>query len=478
MERTFRQLASEKDLMFEVDFSDELPRTIRTDEKRLQQIVLNLLSNAFKFTAHGGVTLSVRPASGGWSSNHPVLRDGQTALEISVSDTGIGIPQDKQKLIFEAFQQADGTTSRKYGGTGLGLSISREIARLLGGELQVRSNPGEGSTFTLFVPMQSTGPISLPAFTADMADGNAGDMAAIISYAPPDDRDELDSQPFVLIVEDDPTFATILLELAHDAGLKAVISSAGSGTVAMVRKMRPSAVTLDLGLADIDGFVLLDLLRHDPDTADIPVHVISGAEQAAHALTLGAENIIEKPAEREQLGALFTSIADAARSSRKKGKPAPRRTASPKRDAIPELAGSRILIIDDDIRNIYSLASVLEAHDVEVLHAERGAEGISILETNPAIDVALVDIMMPDMDGYETMRRVRAKPEIAGIPLIAVTAKAMKGDRQKCLDAGASDYIAKPVDLDLLLALMRVWIGRAKSARIPAKAKRGVTKAA
>ena len=477
LERTFRQLASEKGLAFEVDFSDELPRTIRTDEKRLQQVVLNLLSNAFKFTAHGGVTLTVQPASGGWSSNHPVLREVQTALEISVSDTGIGIPQDKQKLIFEAFQQADGTTSRQYGGTGLGLSISREIARLLGGELQVRSNPGEGSTFTLFVPMQSTGPIALPAFAADMGGDSPVGTPAIISYAPPDDRDELNNQPFVLIVEDDPTFAGVLLELAHEAGLKGVISSAGSGTVAMVRKMRPSAVTLDLGLADIDGFVLLDLLRHDPDTADIPVHVISGAEQAAHALTLGAEGIIEKPADQEQLGSLFASIAQTARTSRKKGKPVARPAAA-KRDAIPELAGSRILIIDDDIRNIYSLASVLEAHDVEVLHAERGAEGISILDTNPSIDVALVDIMMPDMDGYETMRRVRAKPEIAGIPLIAVTAKAMKGDRQKCLDAGASDYIAKPVDLDLLLALMRVWIGRAKSARGTAKAKRRVTKAA
>jgi CheY-like chemotaxis protein len=406
-----------------------------------------------------------------------VLRDVTTALEISVTDTGIGIPEDKQKLIFEAFQQADGTTSRKYGGTGLGLSISREIARLLGGELQVRSNPGEGSTFTLFVPMQSTGPVSLPAFAPDVAGGNGSEATAIISYAPPDDRDEIGDQPFVLIVEDDPTFASVLLELTHEAGLKGVISSAGSGTVAMVRKMRPSAVTLDLGLSDIDGFVLLDLLRHDPDTADIPVHVISGAEQAAHALTLGAQGIIEKPADQEQLITLFSSIAQSARATRKKSKQAAR-PAGAKRDAIPELAGSRILIIDDDIRNIYSLASVLEAHDVEVLHAERGAEGISILETNPSIDVALVDIMMPDMDGYETMRRIRAKPDIAGIPLIAVTAKAMKGDRQKCLDAGASDYIAKPVDLDLLLALRRVRIGRSKCSRIPAKPKRRVTKAA
>jgi signal transduction histidine kinase/DNA-binding response OmpR family regulator/HAMP domain-containing protein len=473
MERTFRQLASEKNLQFEVDFAEELPRTIRTDEKRLQQIVLNLLSNAFKFTAQGGVTMSVRPATGGWSSTHPVLREGQTAIQISVSDTGIGIPREKQKLIFEAFQQADGTTSRKYGGTGLGLSISREIARLLGGELQVRSVPGEGSTFTLYVPMQSIGgQIALPATEADGSLSLSSDELVTSSYPLPDDRDELEGEPFVLIVEDDPSFANILLDLAHEADLKGVISSAGSGTVAMVRKMRPSAVTLDLGLSDIDGFVLLDLLHHDPDTAGIPIYVISGAEQAAHALTIGAAGVIEKPAERDQLAKLFGRIAEIARAAPKKGKKSsPRVTSAPKRGSYPELAGSRILIIDDDIRNIYSLTSVLEAHDVKVLHAERGAEGIGILETAPRIDVALVDIMMPDMDGYETMRRIRAKPGISDIPLIAVTAKAMKGDRQKCLDAGASDYIAKPVDIDLLLALMRVWIGRTRTRAV--KPKRG-----
>jgi HAMP domain-containing protein/signal transduction histidine kinase/CheY-like chemotaxis protein len=473
MERTFRQLASEKGLQFEVDFSDDLPPAIRTDEKRLQQIVLNLLSNAFKFTSQGGVTMAVRPATGGWSANHPILRDASSAIEIAVSDTGIGIPHDKQRLIFEAFQQADGTTSRKYGGTGLGLSISREIARLLGGELQVRSVPGEGSTFTLYIPTEPSTAVALPqALASDVAPAEPSPLA----YAPPDDRDDLNGKPFVLIVEDDPTFATVLLELAHEAGLKGVISSAGSGTVAMVRKMQPNAITLDLGLSDIDGFVLLDLLRHDPDTANIPVHVISGAEQAAHAMTIGASGVTRKPAEREELVQLFSVIASQAREMPKKA--AARRTGAAKRSAIPELAGSRILIIDDDIRNIYSLTSVLEAHDVKVLHAERGAEGIAILETAPEVDVALVDIMMPEMDGYETMRQIRAKRGIGQIPLIAVTAKAMKGDRQKCLDAGASDYIAKPVDIDLLLALMRVWIGRSRGTAAPAEAKRSTVRAA
>ncbi len=324
--------------------------------------------------------------------------------------------------------------------------------------------------------MQSLGgQLSIPAA---IPEPGAPDLT-LTSYALPDDRDELDGHPFVVIVEDDPTFATILLEIAHEAGLKGVISSSGSGTVAMVRKMRPQAVTLDLGLSDIDGFVLLDLLRHDSETADIPVHVISGAEQAAHALTIGANGIIEKPADQQQLSALFDSIAQEARNPRGKRKEAGKVEPGAKRDAMPELAGSRILIIDDDIRNIYSLTSVLEAHDVKVIHAEGGADGIAILEATPGIDVALVDIMMPEMDGYETMRRIRAIPEIANIPLIAVTAKAMKGDRQKCLDAGASDYIAKPVDIDLLQALMRVWIGRVRTARRPpAKPKRSATKAA
>ncbi|MGX7951546.1 HAMP domain-containing protein [Tsuneonella sp. HG249] len=460
MERTFRQLASEKRLAFEVDFAPTLPAAIRTDEKRLQQVVLNLLSNAFKFTSHGSVRLAVRNVQSGWTANHPILRDAEEAIEIAVTDTGIGIPEDKQRLIFEAFQQADGTTSRKYGGTGLGLSISREIARLLGGEIRVHSEVGKGSTFTLYVPLQSPG-ISPALAAPPVPEPGAVPLGPM---AQTDDRDELGEEPFVLIVEDDPTYASILLELAHEQGLKGVISSAGSGTTAMVRKMRPTAITLDLGLSDIDGFVLLDLLRHEPETRDIPVIVISGAEQAPHALTLGAAQVIEKPAEQKELSELFARIAREAKPVRRKAKSAPRKPKSAaKKEPVLELPGVKILIVDDDIRNIYSLASVLEAQGAEIVHAERGADGIAILERSRDIDIALVDIMMPEMDGYETMRRIRANPEIAHVPLIAVTAKAMKGDRQKCLDAGASDYISKPVDIDLLLALTRVWIGRARA---------------
>jgi CheY-like chemotaxis protein len=469
MERTFRQLAADKGLDFNVKFDPKLPAAIRTDEKRLQQIVLNLLSNAFKFTSKGSVTLGVRSAESGWSPTHPVLRNADRAIEIAVTDTGIGIPEDKQKLIFEAFQQADGTTSRKYGGTGLGLSISREIARLLGGELQVRSKPGEGSTFTLYIPVQAEAAVSTGATPGTPARyDNSGAMvptALPTSFEVNDDRDELGKSPFVLIVEDDPTFASILLDAAHEAGLKGVVSTAGAGTLAMARKLQPNAITLDLGLADIDGFVLLDLLKHDPETSHIPIHVISGVDRSRSVMGMGAFGITEKPAERSELVDIFASL----RGEAEKQKPRRRKRSDGHASrAVPELAGAKVLIVDDDIRNIFSLTSVLESHDVEVVHAERGKDGILILEQTPDVDVALIDIMMPEMDGYETMQQIRQRPELGDIPLIAVTAKAMKGDRQKCLDAGASDYIAKPVDIELLLALLRVWVSRAREATVAA----------
>jgi signal transduction histidine kinase/CheY-like chemotaxis protein len=468
MERTFRQLAADKGLEFNVKFDPKLPPTVRTDEKRLQQIVLNLLSNAFKFTSKGSVTLGVRLANKGWSPNQPALRESSKAIQISVTDTGIGIPEEKQRLIFEPFHQADGTTSRKYGGTGLGLSISREIARLIGGELQVRSTPGEGSTFTLFVPLEAE-----PSAIAESSTIRLENSGAVIPTALPtgfevnDDRDELGKDPFVLIVEDDPTFATILLDAAHEAGLKGVVSTAGAGTLAMARKLLPNAITLDLGLADIDGFVLLDLLKHDPDTSNVPIHVISGVDRSQSAMGMGAFGITEKPAERAELVRVFTSLREEAKAQKpRRRKPKAAEATVPMSRPVPELAGAKVLIVDDDIRNIFSLTSVLESHDVEVLHAERGKDGILILEQTPGVDVALIDIMMPDMDGYQTMREVRRLPELSSLPLIAVTAKAMKGDRQKCLDAGASDYIAKPVDIELLLALLRVWVARAREGQV------------
>jgi CheY-like chemotaxis protein len=271
-----------------------------------------------------------------------------------------------------------------------------------------------------------------------------------------DDRDALAGDAFVLIVEDDPTFASILLDIARGAGLKGVVSGAGAGTLAMVRKLQPHAITLDLGLSDIDGFVLLDLLKHDPQTRHVPIHVISGADKVAKAIDLGAFGVTEKPADLAERISAAPAVIELVPEHTDQLVQAVR--------GVPELADTRILIVDDDIRNIYSLTSVLESYGVEVLHAEGGREGIAILEQTPGIDIALIDIMMPEMDGYETMQQIRQRRELADLPLIAVTAKAMKGDRQKCLDAGASDYIAKPVDIDLLLALLRVWIARSRDA--------------
>ncbi|MDB5623126.1 MAG: putative sensory histidine kinase, partial [Devosia sp.] len=570
MERTFRQLANDKGLAFTIEIDPSLPETMRTDEKRLQQVVLNLLSNAFKFTARGEVKLRF-----GLEETAPSHR-GRPAprmLSVAVTDTGIGIPEDKQKLIFEAFQQADGTTSRKYGGTGLGLSISREIANLLGGELRVQSMPGNGSTFTLVVPLD--GPQTLSLQHNDTGLGELGVLTAGVAYEMSDTDDRNDLQPgdkVILIEEDDPTFGRILLNVARSVGLKAVLSPAGSGTLALTRKIMPDAVTLDLGLADIDGWVLFDLLRHDAKTGSIPIHVISGAENAAGLSDKGAASVLLKPVDQEELTEVFASIKEHPHSRHRnvlvvdadaerrlatseairdgstsvtgldflpansdeavlhqyshivfsvgqsaaedkaalanlahqneaalaatvifgasaealladanqpalKGlpraanlaqlaqileRPSAASVAVEERGVMQDLAGTKVLIVDDDIRNIYSLTSLLETCGIEVLHAEGGREGIEILQRNTDVHVALVDIMMPEMDGYETMGEIRGRPSLAHIPLIAVTAKAMKGDRQKCLDAGASDYIAKPVDLDLLLALLRVWIGRSR----------------
>ncbi|WP_172125735.1 MULTISPECIES: HAMP domain-containing protein [unclassified Devosia] len=567
MERTFRQLATDKGLNFAIDIDPALPETMRTDEKRLQQVVLNLLSNAFKFTAQGQVKLRF-----GLEAVDAHGQGGSRMLAVAVSDTGIGIPEEKQKLIFEAFQQADGTTSRKYGGTGLGLSISREIANLLGGELKVQSTPGQGSTFTLVVPLDGPETLGLQHSPAAVEPSPASPASP---GEAPDGDDRNTIQPgdkVILIVEDDPTFGRVLLDVARSAGLKGVLSNAGSGTLSLARKTMPDAITLDLGLSDIDGWVLFDLLQHDPKTASIPIHVISGAEHAAELTAKGAASVMLKPVDPQQLTAVFEAIssnpernhrrvlvvdADAERrlatteairdgltavtavallpansdeaaldgydhvvvaigrsakddqaalgrlgshgsavlgktvifganaeallgsaaNSALAGLPraeslsqltelVARQPASgpgeSDRAATQDLVGTKVLIIDDDIRNIYSLTSMLETCGIEVLHAESGREGIAILEQNPDTHIALVDIMMPEMDGYETMRTIRGRLALAHIPLISVTAKAMKGDRQKCLDAGASDYIAKPVDLDLLLALLRVWVARSR----------------
>jgi signal transduction histidine kinase/HAMP domain-containing protein/CheY-like chemotaxis protein len=585
MDRTFAQLANDKKLDFTVELDGDLPRSMYTDDKRLQQIIKNLLSNAFKFTETGGVKLRVAKADKGWTpANDRLAKSGQV-LAISVTDTGIGIPEDKQRIIFEAFQQADGTTSRKYGGTGLGLSISREIASMLGGELRVSSAPGEGSTFTLFVPLNysppSQQPMPLrPAMLPSRAQAiNSPETQELVV----DDRDAIEKgDHVVLIVEDDPRFSSILLSLVRDSGFKGVVTGEGAAVPSLARRFGPDAIMLDIGLPDMDGLALLDLLKRTPETRHIPVHVISADDQKGLGLSMGAFGFTHKPVEREAvlstlegvksfadradrrllwvgsdgeatqtLRECFTDVevvADLAAalalpiSRRPDGvvvdasavSPAPlieqlkgeagvfapvvvyaegelepdddrrlrlavfgglvrmarsleqlidqaslvlhapmgklpetvKTTLAQSRQDDAVLRGRTVLVVDDDIRNIFSLASALEEYGMELRYAESGRAGLDLLQSMGAVDVALVDIMMPDMDGYETIREIRAMGRFADLPVIAVTAKAMKGDRQKCIQAGASDYVSKPVDIDHLVSVLRVSIQRADAIRL------------
>ena len=445
VERTFRQLASQKGLEFEVSFAENLPSAIITDEQRLQQILLNLLSNAFKFTSEGKVDLEVRMAESGWNIAHPVLGDLDCALAISVSDTGIGIPADKQKLIFEAFQQADGTTSRKYGGTGLGLSISREIAGLLGGELTVSSVPKEGSTFTLFLPLEGykAARHDEPRTEQDQIQKPNG----VVPITEEDSRQTSPGGPFILIVADDAALAESLTVTAREAGFSVLVASSGAAAISMVRRSTPSAILIDPTCGDMRGRVVLDFLRNSPETRAVPIHLLCDDDA-------NDSDLPDLPIwARDEAGFpdLFRALSDGIR----KNGDAESDSISRGENA-EDLTDRSILIVDDDVRNIFSLASVLEARGASVIYAERGADGIEMLRAKSGIDAALIDIMMPEMDGYETMRRIRGDEAIASVPLIAVTAKAMQGDRQKCLDAGADDYISKPVDVDLLMSILRV----------------------
>ncbi len=592
VDRSFREVATAKGLIFRTELSSSLPSAIETDAKRLQQVLKNLLSNALKFTDQGSVTLSIDTASSGWGPDHAALNQAHQVIAFRVSDTGIGIPAEKHRIIFEAFQQADGTTSRKYGGTGLGLSISREIARLLGGEIRLTSEPGVGSTFVLFLP-QAYQPGHIEIATAPpgaVMTGRPGateisvDESLLTESAIQDDRDRIDSGDRVLLViENDLSFASILADLARGKGFKVLAAGRGDVGLAMAKRYQPDAITLDIDLPVMDGWTVLDRLKHDSTTRHIPVHIISMMEEAQRGMRLGAMAYLPKPVEREALDAAFTTIhgfidrkvrnllvvedddlerksiveligngdvkttavatgAEAVQAleaqdfdclvldlglsdmtgfellERMKSSPALsqipvivytgrdltkkqetelRRLAetiiikdvkSPdrlldetalflhrvesnlpadKRRMLeqlhlhdPALSGRKALIVDDDIRNIFALTSVLEQHDMEVVYAENGKDGLRMIEEAGDVDVVLMDVMMPEMDGYEAMRRIRDKKAFRNLPIIALTAKAMKGDREKCIDAGASDYITKPVDTEQLLSLLRVWLSR------------------
>ena len=580
---------------------------METDIQRLNQILKNLLSNAFKFTEKGEVSLKITQARRKWKPGNPNLDNASKAVSFSISDTGIGIPQEKQLIIFEAFQQAEGSTSRKYGGTGLGLSISRGLAELLGGTIELDSRAGQGSTFTLFLPLESVKNISphvVPQsikviqqlqmdtdesqtnllgtlrITHEGIDVGNMDIVNEMINETGDDRSHIQTNDkVILVVEDDLRFGKIMIEKAHEKGLKAIVATNYLEVFDFINRFSPIAITLDVKLPDTSGWKVIDLVRNDLTYRHIPIHVISGEENRVLALKRGARNFLLKPLGNDLLNELFAdiisndqkemksilivedneidssqiakmhqddkitiTIAETGKRalelvgkedydciildytlpdmagndliheiSKAKKKLTPvivysakdfskielnnvtlnssslimkgvnsienllaetvshlhinhKSLAADKRRIIENirnkediLTGKNILVVDDDVRNLFALTTVFERFNINVITAESGKEAISILNENPRIEMVLMDIMMPEMDGYETTQKIRREHKNSTLPIIAVTAKAMKGDRQKCIEAGASDYITKPVKIDQLLSLMRLW---------------------
>ena len=527
--------------------------------------------------------------AGGWSTGHPVLDSAPSVVAFEVADTGIGIPLEKQRIIFEAFQQADASTSRKYGGTGLGLAISRELSGLLGGEIQLRSTPGAGSTFTLYLPTRYVGPTSSarPASPSPSARQKAYSIVQTperVIEQINDDRNELEpGDSVLLVVEDDPHYARILLDLAHDEGFKVLVASRGDDALELALQYRPSAVSLDVFLPDMLGWSVLSQLKQNPLTRHIPVQIVTLDEDRQHGLARGAFAFVSKPTTaggvqdalarikqyalprrrrllivednpaeqmsiaellghddieivtagsgREALDTMRQQTPDCvvldlrlpdmsgfevlnelrndatipdipvivftgrelspeedaqlhtmARSIVVKGVESPERLLDetalflhrvitdlpPEKQRMLErlnssdedLVGQTVLLVDDDPRNIFALSSALERRGMHVLAATTGKEAISIIESTPSLSIVLMDIMMPEMDGYQTMSLIRKNPIFRRLPIIALTAKTMKGDREKCLEAGASDYLAKPVNTEQLLSSLRMWLHR------------------
>ncbi|MDQ4137009.1 MAG: response regulator, partial [Pseudomonadota bacterium] len=420
MERTFRQVAEERHLDFSIEIDPALPPKMRSDSKRLQQVLRNLLSNAFKFTESGGVTLKIASAEGS------PLRSGADWISFSVIDTGIGIPEDKQRIVFEAFQQADGTTSRKYGGTGLGLAISREIARLLGGEIVVSSEPGKGSTFTLFLPMEPLAPAQAPSRTAAALPGdNSGaslraPSAPMALSASADDRHAIVAgDHVVLIIEDDAMFASVLLELARDKGFKGLIAGDGATALALAHRYKPHAITLDIGLPDMDGWALLDLLKHDPRTRHVPIHVISVDDQKKRGLSAGAFGFLEKPVDRD---ALLDALS---------------RT----KDFVNRPVKTLLLVEDDDVQRM-SIAELMSGEEVEITGVGTAQAALEALQAR-RFDCAIVDLGLPDLPGAELIERMRKTKGGEELPIVVYTGMDMTKEQERRLQRIASTIIVK-----------------------------------
>ncbi|NOU86594.1 response regulator [Paenibacillus sp. LMG 31460] len=601
----FNPVAKEKGLSFILKLDDQIPEIVTTDGQRTEQILKNLLSNAFKFTASGSVTVEIARAGTGTAYQNNHLEENG-AIALTVTDTGIGIPASKQQAIFEAFQQADGTTSRKYGGTGLGLTISRELAKLLGGEIHMRSTDGKGSSFTLYLPLGGAANVEMMepkiasikvAAAADSLQISSELLIAstmedhLLATQPsktflPDDRENLKNSvqdKVILIVEDDPAFAKILMDMSYKKGFKCLAAGDGFSALQLAKQYIPSAILLDLGLPDMDGLKVLDHLKYHNETRHIPVHIISGRDRSSDSLQRGAIGYLSKPILAEDIEAVFNKIEHKLQeriqqvlvveddlnnqkaihellkhkkvdihsvSTGKeglqlmrsqpfdcvildltlpdmtgfellqqlvvdsegsippiiintgkeltqeeykelnqftdsiviKGANSPDRLLDevslflhsvhkslPQaqkemirmvRDSDETLKGRKILLVDDDLRNTFALSKILRKHGLDVVMADNGKLALDKMESETGIELVIMDIMMPVMDGYEAISHIRTMPKFQSLPIIALTAKAMTGDREKCIERGANDYMTKPVDTDKLLSLIRVWLLR------------------
>ena len=425
--RPFRHEADNRQLSFNIDVDPNLGRSIVTDSKRLQQVLKNLLSNAFKFTAEGGVRLSVSAAVGGWSAEHPILSHSPAVVAFEVSDTGIGIPLEKQKLIFEAFQQADAGTSRKYGGTGLGLAISRELASLLGGEIHLRSTPGKGSTFVLYLPIKYSGPTVAPRAPASTPFGTppALQVAAqerVIEQLP-DDRLNLEpGDTILLIVEDDPHYARVLIDLARDKGFKVLIAARGAEALELAKQFQPAAVSLDVFLPDMLGWTVLSQLKHNPLTRHIPVQIITLDEDRQHALARGAFSFVSKPTTTEGVSAALSQIKEYARPRRK-----------------------RLLIVEDNAAEQMSITALLDHDDIEIVTTGTGAGALSTLRDNPC-DCVVLDLRLPDMSGFEVLDQIRKDDTLSNVPVVVFTGRELSVEEDAELHTMARSIVVKGVE--------------------------------
>ncbi len=606
--RQFKPITNQKQLSLNLNVDNNVPENIVTDIQRLDQIIKNLISNAIKFTSEGGVTIHFHLPASGIDLSRSGLDAGHT-LAISVIDTGIGVPKDKQLAIFEAFQQADGGTSRKYGGTGLGLSISRELAKLLRGEIMLQSEPEKGSTFTLYIPLDLKKVESKTDMIDERADAknkkrniatqkpvkiktqkspeivfqalqNAPSIQKTVSID--DDRNNINkNDKVILIIEDDPEFAKILLKQAHGNDFKCLASATGEEGLSLATKYLPNAIILDIKLPGIDGLTVLEKLKDNPKTRHIPVHVMSALEETIDVYKKGAIGFLNKPAKPVDLKNAFGKIEhfidrkmkdlliveddpnmrkgikvvigeeDVKITEVESGAEAFNAVASGSFDCmvldlgLPDMTGfellrkldreeninippiivytgkeltkeeneelhhytnsiiikgvkseerlldetalflhrvvddlpdnkktiitnlhdkerffqgKRIMVVDDDMRNVFALSKVLSGKGMEVVKAVNGQMALDVLRKDTEIDLILMDVMMPVMDGYEAIKAIRTQMRLTKLPIIALTAKAMKDDREKCIEAGADDYMAKPVNIEKLLSLMRVWL--------------------